>query len=141
MRNRQMVAAWVYEKGLADNVIEKVTRDGKTYFEIHDYEQLRELFGELLREVQRIKSQGDFEAARDLVENYGVKVDPEFHAEVLERFEALDVKPYKGLINPKLTPVVDDRGEIVDVELIYGDNYSAQMMEYSRDFSFLPHYN
>jgi dipeptidyl-peptidase-3 len=141
MRNRQMVAAWVYEKGLADNVIEKVTRDGKTYFEIHDYEQLRELFGELLREVQRIKSQGDFEAARDLVENYGVKVDSEFHAEVLERFEALDVKPYKGLINPKLTPVVDDRGEIVDVELTYGDNYSAQMMEYSRDFSFLPHYN
>ncbi len=141
MRNRQMIAGWVYEKGRADNIIEKVTRDGKTYLEIHDYDKLRELFGQMLREVQRIKSQGDFEAARDMVETYGVKVDPEFHAEILERYEALDVAPYKGLINPDLTPILNEADKIVDVELTYADNYSGQMIEYSRDFSFLPHYN
>jgi len=141
MRNRQMIAGWVYERGREDNVIERVQRDGKTYFEINDYEKLRQLFGELLREVQRIKSQGDYEAARDLVETYGVQVDPEFHAEVLERYKKLDVKPYTGLVNPILTPVLDGSGQIVDVELTYADNYSAQMMEYSNEFSFLPNYN
>ena len=101
MRNRQLIASWVYEKGKADNVIERVSRDGKTYFTIRDYEALRKLFGRLLAEVQRVKSEGDFEGARNLIENYGVRIDPVLHQEVLERYQKLSVAPYAGFVNPK----------------------------------------
>ncbi|MEE9161958.1 MAG: dihydrofolate reductase, partial [Candidatus Neomarinimicrobiota bacterium] len=140
MRNRQMIAAWAFEQGRDDQVIERIERDGKTYFFINDYERLRELFGDLLREVQRIKSQGDYEACRQLVETYGVKVDPELHAEVLERYARLGIAPYGGFINPKLTPVMAG-DEIVDVEISYPDDFTEQMLEYARDYSFLPTYN
>jgi dipeptidyl-peptidase-3 len=115
MRNRQMVASWVFEKGQANNVISQVERDGNIYYEINDYEQLRELFGELLREVQRIKSQGDYEAGRALIEGYGVIVNADIHEEVLRRSEKLDIPPYGGFINPKLVPVTDENGIITDI--------------------------
>lgn len=140
MRGRQMIPAWAYEQGKAENVIERVTRDGKTYFVINDYDRLRELFGQLLREVQRIKSQGDYEAGMALVETYGVQVDPELHTEVLERYEKLNIAPYGGFINPRLVPVMEG-DEIVDVEIEYPDDFVEQMMEYARDYSFLPTYN
>jgi dipeptidyl-peptidase-3 len=140
MRNRQLVAMWVYEQGLEQNVIERVDEDGKTYFVIRDYEALRELFGRLLREIQRIKSQGDFEAGRDLVETYGVQVDPELHAQVLERFEKLGIAPYGGFINPKLVPVMEG-DEIVDVEIEYPDDFTEQMLYYGQEYSLLPTYN
>ena len=105
MRNRQLVASWAFEKGAEDNVISKVKREGKTYFEINDYAQLREIFGELLREIQRITSEGDYEAGKALVENYGVKVDQEIHKEVKERVKPLNIQPYRGFVNPKITPV------------------------------------
>src|SRR5262245_64971976 len=105
MRNRQLIAAWAYEKGRAENVVERMSRDGKTYFVVRDYDKLRTLFGELLRELQRIKSTGDFEAIRSLVETYAVKVDPALHAEVLERYRQLDIPPYSGFIGPRLVPV------------------------------------
>lgn len=140
MRNRQMIAKWVYEKGQPDNVIEKKVRNGKTYFVINDYERLRELFGELLREIQRIKSQGDYQAARALIEGYGVKVDPDLHKEVLERFAKLNIAPYSGFINPKLVPVFEG-DELVDVKIEYPDDFVAQMLEYSAKYSFLPNYN
>jgi dipeptidyl-peptidase-3 len=140
MRNRQLVAKWCYEKGLEDNVIEKKTRDGKTFFVVNDYEKLRDLFGQLLRELQRIKSEGDYEAGKALVENYGVKVDPELHAEVLERYESLNIAPYSGFINPVLEPVMED-GEIVDIAVKYPDDFSRQMLYYARQYSFLPTYN
>jgi dipeptidyl-peptidase-3 len=137
MRNRQLVAKWVYEKGRDQNVIERVDQDGKTYFVIRDYEALRELFGQLLRETQRISSQGDFEAGRDLVETYGVKVDPELHAQVLERFEKLNIAPYGGFINPRLVPVMEG-DEIVDVEIEYPDDFAEQMLHYGKEYSLLP---
>ena len=140
MRNRQLIAAWVYEKGQSDKVIERVVRDGKTYFVINDYDQLRELFGQLLREVQRIKSQGDYKAGKDLVETYGVKVEPELHAEVLERYGKLGIAPYGGFINPRLTAVMDG-DKIVEVEIEYPIDFTNQMLEYARDYSFLPTYN
>jgi len=136
MRNRQAISKWVYEKGVDDNVIEKKIRDGKTYFVINDYEKLRELFGELLREVQRITSEGDFEAAKNFIENYGVKVDPDLHKEVLARYEKLNVAPYKGFINPKLVPVYED-DKIVDVKIEYPDDFTEQMMYYGKNYSFL----
>lgn len=136
MRNRQMVAAWSYEKGLADNVIEKKVVDGKTYFEVNDYEKLRQLFGELLREIQRIKSEGDYDAGRALVENYGVQVDAQLHAEVLKRAESLDSAPYGGFIQPKLVPVM--KGEkMVDVKVEYPDDFLGQMLDYGANHSFL----
>ena len=141
MRNRQLISSWVYEKGKAENVIERKTRDGKTYFVINDYEKLRELFGELLREVQRIKSQGDYEAAKNLVETYGVKVDKELHAEVLERNARLDRAPYAGFINPVLKPVKDAEGKITDVVVEYPDDFMEQMLYYGEKYSFLPLYN
>lgn len=141
MRNRQLISSWVYEKGKAENVIERKTRDGKTYFVINDYEKLRELFGELLREVQRIKSQGDYEAAKNLVETYGVKVDKELHAEVLERNARLDRAPYAGFINPVLKPVKDAEGKITDVVVEYPDDFTQQMLYYGEKYSFLPLYN
>jgi dipeptidyl-peptidase-3 len=140
MRNRQMVASWVYEKGKADNVIEKITRDGKTYFRVNDYDKLRELFGQLLREVQRITSEGDYQAAQNLIENYGVKIDPALHKEVLARYEKLGAAPYSGFIQPRLVPQVED-GKIVDVKIEYPDDFVEQMLEYGKNHSFLPHYN
>ncbi|AMM52362.1 dihydrofolate reductase [Rufibacter sp. DG15C] len=140
MRNRQMVAAWAYEKGKKDNVIERVTKDGKTYFKINDYQKLRGLFGQLLRETQRITSEGDFNAAKNLIETYGVKVDQTLHKEVLQRYAKLNIAPYAGFIQPKLTPVVKD-GKIVDVILTYPTNFTQQMLEYGNTYNLLPHYN
>jgi dipeptidyl-peptidase-3 len=137
MRNRQMVAAWAYEQGLADGVIERRERDGKTYFIVRDYTRLRELFGELLRELQRIKSEGDFSAGQSLVESYGVRVDQELHVEVLDRYEDLDIPAYSGFINPRLVPV-ETNGEIIDVEIAYPDDFSTQMLGYADQYSFLP---
>ena len=141
MRNRQMISKWVYEKGKADNVIEFKTRDDKTYVVINDYEKLRDLFGELLAEVQRIKSEGDYEAGKKLVETYGIKVDQKLHAEVLERYNRLNLSPYKGFVNPVMKEVKDKKGNVIDVTLDYTENYVDQMLRYSRDYSFLPTYN
>lgn len=138
MRNRQLIAKWAYEKGQADNVIEKNVRDGKTYFVVNDHRLLREIFGALLREVQRIKSEGDFDAARNLVENYGVKVDREIHEEVLERWEKLKIAPFAGFINPKLIPVYQN-GNMVDVKIYYPDDFATQMLEYGEKYAFLEH--
>ncbi|WP_246853680.1 dipeptidyl peptidase 3 [Rufibacter aurantiacus] len=140
MRNRQMVAAWAFEKGKKDNVIERVSRQGKTYFKINDYQKLRDLFGQLLRETQRITSEGDFKAAQKLVETYGVQVDKALHQEVLQRYGKLNISPYQGFIQPKLTPVVKD-GKIVDVLLVYPDNFTQQMLEYGEVYNILPNYN
>ncbi len=141
MRNRQLIARWVYEKGAADKVVEMVQKDGKTYVVVNDYAKLRALFGELLAEIQRIKSTGDFEGARNLVENYGVKVDPVLHAEVLERYQKLNLSPYKGFINPKYEAVTDADGNITDVKVTYDEGYAEQMLRYSRDYSTLPSIN
>jgi len=137
MRNRQLVALWSYEQGLEDNVIERVVRDGKTYFVVNDYEKLREIFGRLLREIQRIKSEGDFEAARELVENYGTQVDQELHAEVLERYASLEVAPYSGFINPRIV-ADDENGVVSNVRVEYPKDFMTQMLEYAEDYSFLP---
>ena len=141
MRNRSWISHWVFEKGAADSIIVEVQRDGHTYYDIRDYGQLRELFGELLREVQRIKSQGDYEAAKNLVENYGVKVDQELHKEVLARAEELGAAPYGGFINPRLVPMLAEDGSITDVKVEYPDNFVDQMLEYSEKYSHLPDYN
>ena len=141
MRNRQWVSAWVFEKGEPDSVIIKVVRDGNTYFHIRDYEKLRTLFGDLLREVQRIKSQGDYKAGHDLVEDYGVKVDPTLHAEVLKRAENIKTAPYGGFIQPRLVPVTDATGQITDIKVEYPDNFLDQMLEYGEKHSFLPDSN
>ena len=137
MRNRQIIAAWAYEKGREDNVIEKLVDDGKTYFVIRDYEALRGLFGELLREIQRIKSEGDYTAGKALVETYGVRIDPTIHQEVLARVEPLDIASYSGFMQPTLIPVEED-GEIIDVEIEYPDDFPAQMLEFEKTYSFLP---
>ena len=141
MRNRQLIARWVFEKGAADKVVELVKKDGKTYVMVNDYEKLRELFGELLAEIQRIKSTGDLAAARDLIETYAVKVDPVLHAEVLERYKTLDLAPYKGFINPKYEAVTDADGNITDVKVTYDEGYAEQMLRYGRDYSTLPSIN
>ncbi|MEK6452206.1 MULTISPECIES: dipeptidyl-peptidase 3 family protein [unclassified Myroides] len=138
MRNRQWVSAWVFEKGKKDNVIEKVVRDGKTYFNITDYEKLHELFGQLLRETQRIKSEGDFKAAKALVENYGVKVDQAIHKEVLARNAKFNSAPYRGFVNPYIVPVKNDKGEITDFEIKQPESFEAQMLYYAKEYSFLP---
>ncbi|QHL89328.1 dihydrofolate reductase [Nibribacter ruber] len=140
MRNRQMVAAWAFERGKKDNVIERVTKDGKTYFKINDYQKLRSLFGELLKETQRMTSEGDFNAAKNLVETYGVKVDQKLHKEVLDRYSKLNIAPYAGFIQPKLTPVVKD-GKVVDVLITYPTNFTQQMLEYGKTYNLLPNYN
>ncbi|HWY11813.1 MAG TPA: dihydrofolate reductase [Bacteroidia bacterium] len=140
MRNRQMVAAWVFEKGKKENVIEKIVKDNKTYFVVNDYNKLRILFGDLLRELQRIKSQGDYKAGRDLIENYGVKLDPALHKEVLARYEKLHIAPYSGFIQPKLTPVMKD-GKIIDVKIEYPKVFIDQMMEYGKNYGLLPALN
>ncbi|MFC2160284.1 dihydrofolate reductase [Acidobacteriota bacterium] len=136
MRGRALVSHWVYEKGLPENVISKDIKDGKTYFVINDYQKLHQLYGELLTEIQRITSEGDYEAARDLVENYGVQVDQELHKEVLERYSKLNLAPYGGFMNPVYMPVIED-GKIVDVEIMYPEDYVKQMLRYGRDYSFL----
>lgn len=141
MRNRQLVALWVYEKGKAENVIEKKQKDAKTYFVVNDYEKLRKLFGELLREIQRIKSEGDYNAGKNLVETYGVKVDKELHKEVLDRYNKLNIPPYKGFINPQLRAVKNEYDKIINVEIEYPLSFSEQMLYYAREHSFLPTYN
>jgi dipeptidyl-peptidase-3 len=136
MRNRQLIAQWSYITGKKDNVIEFVKNNGKTYVRINNYEKLRELFGQLLREIQRIKSEGDFAAGQALVENYGVKVDPELHKEILDRFVKLDIKPYKGFIQPKLIPVKSGN-KIVNVKIEYPSSFYTQMMEYGKRYNYL----
>ncbi|MBO5275568.1 MAG: dihydrofolate reductase [Alistipes sp.] len=140
MRNRKLIAQWCYEKGKKDNVIEWVKQDGKSYIVVNDFEALRKLFGELLKEVQRIKSTGDYEAGRKLVEDYAVKIDYDLHKEVLERYKKLNLEPYSGFVNPDYELVEKD-GEIVDVKLIYKTNYVEQMLHYSKEWSFLPSIN
>ena len=141
MRNRAMIAHWVYEKGKNDKVVELVKRDGKTYIRINDYEKLRGLFGKLLAEIQRVKSEGDYEEARRLVENYGVKVNPELHKEILARYEKLNLSPYKGFINPVYEAVKDQKGNITDVKVSYDESYEHQMLRYSKDYATLPYIN
>ena len=141
MRNRKLIADWCYEKGKADNVIELVEQDGKHYVVINDFEALRKLFGELLYEVQRIKSEGDYEACRKLVEDYAVQVDPELHAEVIARNAALKIEPYGGFVNPEYVPVYDNNGKLIDVEITYPANYVEQHLYYGKDYSFLPSIN
>ena len=140
MRNRKLIAEWCYEQGKADNVIEWIEQDGKTYVVVNDYTKLRELLGRMLREVQRIKSEGDFEAGKTLVEKYAVTVDPKLHAEVLTRYKALDIEPYSGFVNPQYE-LVEKNGKVVDVKVSYPNDYVKQMLEYSRDYSFLPNLN
>ena len=135
MRNRQLIARWCLEQGKSDHVVEMVKRDGKTFVRINDYERLRTLFGRLLAEIQRIKSEGDFEAARSIVEQYGVKVDAVLHAEILERYRKLHLAPYKGFVNPVYSPEKDEQGNIVDVRISYEEGYAEQMLRYSRDYS------
>lgn len=135
MRNRSLIAHWVYEKGAADKVVELVKKDGKTYVKVNDYAKLRTLFGELLAEVQRITSEGDFNGARQLVETYAVKVDPTLHAEVLERYAKLNLSPYKGFVNPKYETVLDENGKIIDVKVSYNEGYAEQMLRYSKEYS------
>ena len=141
MRNRQLIAKWAFEMGAAEKVTELVKKDGKTFVKINDYEKLRALFGQLLNEIQRIKSEGDFEAARQMVENYAVKVDPELHQEVLARYEKLNLAPYKGFVNPVYTAKTDAEGNIIDVEISYGEGYAEQMLRYSKDYANLPYRN
>lgn len=141
MRNRALVAGWVYERGKNDKTVEFVTENGKTYVVVNDYDKLRGLFGELLKEIQRIKSEGDFKAGMELVENYGVKVDPTLHKEVLERYAALDIAPYSGFVNPRYVPVLDENGKITDVKIEYPTDYIQQMLTYSSGYSFLPNRN
>lgn len=141
MRNRALIAGWVYERGKADRVVEFVTEAGKTYVVVNDYDKLRELFGELLREIQRIKSEGDFKAGMELVEQYGVKVDPTLHGEVLKRYAALNIAPYSGFVNPRYVPVLDEAGAMTDVRIEYPTDYVDQMLTYSSEYSFLPNRN
>ena len=138
MRNRQLIAKWALEKGAKDGVIIREERDGKTYFDIKDYGKLRELFGRLLREIQRIKSEGDYQAGHDLVENYGVQVDKELHKEVLERVAKLHIKPYSGFVNPVLTPVKDKDGNITDILLVQPKDFATQMLDYADRYTTLP---
>lgn len=138
MRNRQWISAWVFEKGKEQNVIEKIERNGKTYFKINNYELLHDLFGQLLRETQRIKSEGDFNAAKALVETYGVKVDQKIHKEVLERSKKFNTAPYRGFVNPVLVPVTNEQGDITDIVVTYPKTFAEQMLYYSKNYNFLP---
>ncbi|WP_027124521.1 dipeptidyl-peptidase 3 family protein [Gelidibacter mesophilus] len=141
MRNRQWVSAWVFEKGKNDNIIERITRDGKTYYNITDYEKLHDLFGQLLRETQRIKSEGDYKAVEALVETYGVKVDQELHKEILERNAQFTDAPYSGFVNPVLVPEMNDQGEITAINVTQPESFKSQMLDYSRKYSFLKEEN
>ena len=137
MRNRSAICQWVYEKGRVNNVVELFKNNGKTFVRINDYFLLKKLFGDLLKEIQRIKSEGDFEAGKKIIENYGVKIDPDLHEEILRRYDKLNLAPYSGFVNPKLIPVFNNNGEIADVEVEYVNDYLGQMMEYGRNYSFL----
>ena len=138
MRNRKLIAEWCMDKGRKDNVMELVNVDGKTVLKINDYEKLRGLFGDLLAEIQRIKSEGDYEAGRNLVETYAVKVDPRLHKEVLDRYAHLNIAPYKGFVNPAYKLVTDADGKPVDAQVTYGEDYTDQMLRYGREYSTLP---
>ena len=140
MRNRQLVAKWALEMGAKENVIEKKVKDGKTFFVINDYAKLKNLFGQLLKEIQRIKSEGDYEAGKNLVENYGVKVDLVLHKEILERYKKLNIAPYAGFIQPKLIPVMEGK-KIIDVKIEYPEDFTKQMLEYGKEFNLLTTYN
>lgn len=141
MRNRALIARWTFEHGKDDNIVEWVKMGGKTYIRINDYAALRELFGQLLHEIQRIKSEGDYEAARNLVERYGIRLDPTLHEEVLQRYKSLHLSPYKGFINPIYTPIYNKECQIIDVQVSYGETYDEQMLRYSRDYATLPYIN
>ena len=135
MRNRKLIAEWAYEMGKDENVVELTKIDGETYIKINDYDKLREIFGKQLAEIHRIKSEGDYEAGRVLVEKYAVKVDPQLHKEVLDRYASLNIAPYRGFVNPIYTLEKDANGEITDVKVTYGEGYIEQMLRYSRDYS------
>ena len=137
MRNRALIAHWAYEKGKKDNVVSFITKNNKTYVQVNDYNKLRELFGQLLKEIQRIKSEGDYKVGKNLVETYGVKVDAKLHKEILERFEKLGIKPYRGFIQPRLTPIMNG-SDVTDVKVEYPDNFFQQMMDYGKNYGFLP---
>ena len=137
MRNRQLIAAWILDHGKKEKVVELVKKNGKTYVKINDYKKMRGLIGELLAEIQRIKSEGDYQAGADLINKYAVKVDPKLHKEILDRYATLDIPPYRGFINPQLLPVYGDNGEIIDVEITYGETYPEQMLRLSKDFKTL----
>lgn len=141
MRNRQLIARWAYEKGRGENVIEFINRDKKTYIKINNYSALREIFGQLLAEIQRIKSTGEYESAQSLVEDYAVKVDQALHLEVLERYEKLKLSPYKGFINPVYNKIKDKEGNVCDITVSYDESYTDQMLRYSSDYSYLPSIN
>ena len=140
MRNRKLIAEWCYEQGKVENVIEWVVENGKRYLVVNDFEKLRELFGKMLYEIQRIKSEGDFEAGKALVEQYAVKVDADLHREVLERYRALNIEPYGGFVNPEYELVKED-DKVVDVKISYPADYTAQMLNYAKNYSFLPNKN
>lgn len=137
MRNRQLIAAWVLEKGKKGKVVELVKKNGKTFVKINDYRKLRDLFGQLLGEIQEIKSTGNYQAGADLINRYAVKVDPKLHKEVLDRFSKLNIPPYRGFINPIYEPVYDEKGEIKDVKLKYGEDFKDQMLRLSQDYTTL----
>ena len=137
MRNRQLIAAWILDNGKKDKVAELVKKNGKTFVKINDYRKMRELIGQLLAEIQRIKSEGDYEAGNKLVQKYAVKVDPKLHKEVLDRYARLNIPPYRGFVNPVYTPVYGPDGEIIDITLDYTEGYVDQMLRLSRDFSTL----
>lgn len=141
MRNRQLIAKWVFEKGATEQVVELKQRDGKTYVVVNDYQKLRDLFGQLLAEVQRIKSEGDYEACKKLVEDYAVKVNPELHAEILNRYKKLNLAPYRGFVNPAMKQITNEKGEVTDIVLNYTEGYTEQMLRYTKNYSFLPSYN
>ena len=138
MRNRSAICHWVHEKGKAENVVGFVKRDGKTFVKINDYKKLRSLFGVLLKEIQRVKSEGDFESGKKIIEDYGVKIDPLLHAEILERYAKLNLAPYTGFVNPMLIPVYDSNGSITDITVEYTDDFLGQMLYYGKNYSFLP---
>jgi dipeptidyl-peptidase-3 len=140
MRNRQLIAAWCYEQGRAERVIDIEQHHGKHYVVVNDFQRLRTLFGKLLHEIQRIKSEGDYEAGQQLVERYGVRIDKALHEEVLARYAALRIEPYSGFVNPEYTPVVA-HGEVVDIRISYPRDYVQQMLNYSEHYSFLPNRN
>jgi dipeptidyl-peptidase-3 len=137
MRNRSAISHWVYENGKAENIIEFFKNDGKSYVKINDYPKLRNLFGRLLKEVQRVKSEGDYEAGKRIIEDFGIKVDHKLHAEILERYKKLNLAPYTGFVNPKLIPVFNTDGEITDVKVEYVNDFLSQMLEYGSEYSFL----
>ena len=141
MRNRALIARWTFERAEQRQAAWMVRKNNKTYLHIQDYSVLRELFGTLLKEIQRIKSEGDFEAARKLVENYGIKLDPTLHEEILERYRKLDLAPYKGFINPRYEIITDKDGNWTDVKLHYDEAYDTQMLRYSKDYATLPYIN